>query len=650
LRRALAGAPAVFFVAFFTTFLVRWLSIDFDNDYFMHVAWAAEMLRGQWPVRDFVEPGFIGQTLLSFAGFRVGGYQLAWEGVIACTAIAAGAAFTYSVCRRITASRALAAIVVAIAVFSFPRLYAYPKALVYPAALWAIAVYARRRDRRSLLPIAVVIAVAFLLRHDHGVWIAAAATLSVVLVHGWEWRQSAQALTVCGSIAALLVAPFVLYVALSGHADQYLGFLLGQGGGLISNRIAPDRTFGFDTSQPLVTLAPLEYPFVGIRWAPAVSERDRQQLETRYGLDPVPGRTNQYRIRNVGRENVTELLLDPLVEDTNGIDRRWRLVPSGLFAWSAFQVRRYFPPARLRVAPGVIAPRNALPWFTWVTFVLPFAVLATALVRIARAYAGSRISDTPYPFAERALILPAALLGIITYQTIVRGSPDSRLGDVAGVTAILLCWISARAWAVPGMGRLAARSAVVALVALTLVSAVSYGQVFTRLAAARIDGPPAVWRRARDMAARYSARPLEVFSPRGATGLPLLSRWLNECTAETDRVSVIGFEPQVFVVAERGFAGGTEFYDLAWNSSPTDQALTIERWSRQNVPVVIAMESEWNAFSRDYPQVRTWIDQRYHEVHRSSFGGGKPVTILVDKTRPPTGTHADTQLPCFTDG
>ena len=40
------------------TFVLRWLTLDFDNDYFMHMAWAADMLRGQWPVRDFVEPGF----------------------------------------------------------------------------------------------------------------------------------------------------------------------------------------------------------------------------------------------------------------------------------------------------------------------------------------------------------------------------------------------------------------------------------------------------------------------------------------------------------------------------------------------------------------------------------------------------------------
>ena len=57
----------------------------------MHVAWAAETLRGHWPVRDFVEPGFPLQTLLSYAGFRLGG-ELFWEGIVACGLIAASTA------------------------------------------------------------------------------------------------------------------------------------------------------------------------------------------------------------------------------------------------------------------------------------------------------------------------------------------------------------------------------------------------------------------------------------------------------------------------------------------------------------------------------------------------------------------------------
>ena len=95
------------------TFVLRWLTLDFDNDYFMHMAWAADMLRGQWPVRDFVEPGFPLQTGLAYAGLRLGGYQLSWEGAIACAFIALSTALTYAICRRLGVPRWLSLLVVA---------------------------------------------------------------------------------------------------------------------------------------------------------------------------------------------------------------------------------------------------------------------------------------------------------------------------------------------------------------------------------------------------------------------------------------------------------------------------------------------------------------------------------------------------------
>jgi len=244
-------------------------------------------------------------------------------------------------------------------------------------------------------------------------------------------------------------------------------------------------------------------------------------------------------------------------------------------------------------------------------------------------------------------IAAASLLSIITYQTLVRASPDSRLGDLAAATAMLFGWLLQRAWSVEGWSGRAMKLGVVALVVLTLGSSLAYGRVITRLGAAGIDGPVNFMRRAGGQSTLYGSRPLDLYAPPGAAGLPGLARWLNECTADTDRVSVIGFEPQMFVLAERGFAGGLAFYDLGWNSSDRDQALTIARWSRQRVPVILAMATEWESFSRDYPAVRAFIDARYEERASSSFGGGKALTVLTDRTSSPRATHAATGLPCF---
>ncbi len=46
-RESILTAAGLTAGVFLGTFVLRWLTLDFDNDYFMHMAWAAEMLRGE---------------------------------------------------------------------------------------------------------------------------------------------------------------------------------------------------------------------------------------------------------------------------------------------------------------------------------------------------------------------------------------------------------------------------------------------------------------------------------------------------------------------------------------------------------------------------------------------------------------------------
>jgi hypothetical protein len=244
------------------------------------------------------------------------------------------------------------------------------------------------------------------------------------------------------------------------------------------------------------------------------------------------------------------------------------------------------------------------------------------------------------------LVVVAAALSIITYQTLVRASPDSRLGDIVALTAILLGWLIWEMWSVTAWPRYALRAMATVLLVLTIASAFSFGRVITRLGDVGVNGPTNFVRRLLGVGTLYGGRPLDLYAPPGATGLAGLSRWLNECTAEGDRLSIIGFEPQVFFLAERGFAGGLAFYDLGWNSSDRDQALTIDRWSRQRVPVILAMDIEWGSFSRDYPALRAWIDERYEVVEQSTFGGNKRLTVLTHRSLPSL-RQSSAGLPCF---
>lgn len=624
-----------------TASLFRWVTIDFDNDYFMHLAWAAEILRGEWPVRDFVEPGFPLQTLLAFAGLSLGGYQLAWEAAIACGFIAAGAALAFLTCRRMGVPAWLALATTTIAVASYPRMYAYPKAFVYPLAVYALVRYVRRPDRVSLAMVASATALAFLFRHDHGAWIAATAVVTCLIVHRHSPRMAARALLGYACVATVLVSPWLAWVAASGHAGQYVRFLAEESRVLTNRSRLPAGRLSIDRFWPVVAVAPLDYPVVGVRWAPQLSVEERRRSETQYRLEPTGMQADEYRLIDTAQANVQAMLVDPGVEDTRGINRSTLRVPSGSVPWVYWLAQRYLPFVRLRILPDLSTGATAEVWLNWTTFALPWIVLAIAALQVVGPRAGVASGGST------TVIVPSVMLAVITYQTIVRSSPDSRLGDVGPLTAVLLAWLVWQVSRLSGWPGLALTSLSGLLLVTMFGSALAYGRVVPRLGAAGIDGPVNLARRAWGQYARFGGRPLDLFAPVGEPGLPLVSRWLNDCTAPTDRVAVIGFEPQVFFLAERGFAGGLAFYDLAWNSAPGEQALVIERWSRQRVPVVVAMASEWEAFSRDYATIRAFIDNRYQPLQTSAFGGTKVLTILTDRSAPPAGTDPRTRLPCF---
>lgn len=631
---------AIAAAVFVAVFLLRWVTLRFDNDHFMHLAWAAEMLHGAWPVRDYVEPGFILQTLLSYAAFA-GSYQLFGEALVVCTFVAAGAALTFLACRRGQSGAWLALVVVACAVCAYPRTYAYPKVFVYPAALCAIAGYAIAPSRRTLALLGVATAIAFLFRPDHGLWIACACAIALVIMQWGSWNTFFAAALRSGGIAALIVAPWIIWIAMSGHAIDYVADL-GSAESVTEWR-PPAVSFAIDASAPFVSIAPVAYPRIAIRWAPNTSAAQRADRERRYGLTPIPHQDQRYWLTDLDRRNIRAMVLDPVVEDTNDIDRRSFEVSGGRLADAYVLLQRYVPLVRVRLLTGAVRGANALAWLAWVSFALPFIVLVAA---IAHAL-WQRWRRVPRDQRCLGLVVSTALLGVLAYQGLVRGSPDSRLGDVAPITAVVLAIAVHAMWTVPGGLKLLTRPVAVVLLMVTFLASVSFGISYGRLGDLDLTTLAELRPRIADTRRMYARRPLDIYAGPGATGLDRLSRWLNACTAERSRVAVVGFEPQVFVISERGFAGGLSFMYEGWNASERGQRLALARWSHQDVPVVLAVQSEWAAFSRDYPLIRRTIDRQYRPVARSEFGADKEIAVFVARTSRTVRTDASTGLPCF---
>lgn len=209
----LAYLAAVILAVFAFVFRLLTLS-SLSNDHYLYVAWAQQMLLGEVPGRDFVEPGMPLQIALSAIG-------QAWapgpstEGAIAIAMLALGAAATCIGVASLTGSAAAGVAASLFQILAQPRLYSYPKILV-PAVLLVLALaYARRPRGAMLLLLAAWIAVAFLLRHDIGGYAALASVAVVALSHrtfGEALRESAR-LT---AAVLLVLLPYFAFLEWSG--------------------------------------------------------------------------------------------------------------------------------------------------------------------------------------------------------------------------------------------------------------------------------------------------------------------------------------------------------------------------------------------------------------------------------------------------
>ena len=76
----------------------------FENDHFMHVAWAQQLLLGAWPGRDFAEPGMPLMVLLSAVAQRAFPGFLS-EAVLGMGLLAVATGLTCAVTIAVTSSR-----------------------------------------------------------------------------------------------------------------------------------------------------------------------------------------------------------------------------------------------------------------------------------------------------------------------------------------------------------------------------------------------------------------------------------------------------------------------------------------------------------------------------------------------------------------
>jgi hypothetical protein len=143
--------------------------------------------------------------------------------------------------------------------------------------------------------------------------------------------------------------------------------------------------------------------------------------------------------------------------------------------------------------------------------------------------------------------------------------------------------------------------------------------------------------------------PLDRFAPPGSPGLRALVRYVNRCTAPTDRLLVLGYQPEFFFYSDRRMAGGNPVYQSNLGAAPRQQQQIVAWLAREPVPVVLLPMNRLFDIDSTYAIVKGYVDMRYAVARESGFGEERQFRVLIDRRAVPTGSDAETGLPCFTN-
>jgi hypothetical protein len=102
-----------------------------------------------------------------------------------------------------------------------PRFYNYPKLLVYAVAIPLLWRFTDRPGARLGAAIALVTAIGFLLRHDHGVFVALAMGVTLLLLEGVPWRDRVRHGLIYAAVVVALLLPYFAFIQLNGGVVSY---------------------------------------------------------------------------------------------------------------------------------------------------------------------------------------------------------------------------------------------------------------------------------------------------------------------------------------------------------------------------------------------------------------------------------------------
>jgi 4-amino-4-deoxy-L-arabinose transferase-like glycosyltransferase len=244
------------------------------------------------------------------------------------------------------------------------------------------------------------------------------------------------------------------------------------------------------------------------------------------------------------------------------------------------------------------------------------------------------------------------ILAVCTNATLLRNPLQNRLADVAVPQAILAAWLAAAAWrAIPGSTvgvRAGLRAAVALAVGLVTWSVLQLGGTLERFGHIGPLQPEALVGRAAVVARALRDIDTSLGVPTAAPLEPApLIAYVKQCTAPTDRLMYIGYAPQMYFFARRGFAAGQVVFEGTYYTSPEEQALMLRRLQREEVPVVAIPDDNAAEVRSKLGAVAAYLDANYEHAGKIDLPGDQRGDLFLDRARSSKGVYAPFGWPCF---
>ena len=593
-----------------------------DEISFIHLYEAISILAGDHPYRDFFEWGAPLPAYLSAGAQWLVGYRIIGELLLQWTLTLAGVvvAFHLGLRQLKSSSRVLLVLPLTVFVLVASSGYHFSKYFSIPLAIWFGWRYLDHPSPRRSAALGGITAVAFLFRHDYGLWAGISSIVAIVLLRivKPESRTVGSVARDCAAYAltaAVAVLPWAVAVATNEGLASYVAargerFTYSRNSGTQNSYTALLEIHPVRQLRPAVLPAP-ESRTVSFEWEADVDDSRRQALETQYELQPLTtDESGSLRYKVANAYDVRLLGLRDAIRNEKG------------FSWQLLDDAQRGRPSR----------EGTYMWLAQMTMLVPVVLIISGLLDLYRGWLDESIRTL---CAQRVL---------------------------AGVVLVCVCWALIRDWSyfatvAPAVAALSARflerrhdvqvhaapslaGAIVqawrglsVILTIVLLALTTYAAFVLR--------PPILRESPFDAARQIHGRILEWITP-DSDGHNGLSTYLRACTASTDRLLLTGSGPYyVPYYTHRPMAGGHVDWSVGFRSDPARENQSLMLLKKQSVPFVVGRRAHViGEFSR-YPRVRAYLAENYAEVE------GTAGSILYDTRRQLVRNVGPDHRPCF---